>query len=147
MFGIQAGDFYTTQFLVTPRDVSFLTSAAVCYGSATKVAVDEHSEVYKNATERIRTHLYAAAKKAVEMKKQDTEKPVELILGAFGCGAFAPSNAKEYATMIAKIYQKELPQLDGFFDEITFAIPKMGRSHPEDSFVRNFNAFHSVIMS
>lgn len=80
------------------------------------------------------------------MKKQDAGKPVELILGAFGCGAFAPSNAKEYATMMAEIYQKELPQFDGFFDEITFAIPKMGRTDPKDSFVRNFNAFNSVIM-
>lgn len=63
LFGIRTGDFYTTQFLVTPRDVSFVTSAAACYGSKTKVAVDCDSAVYKDATERIRTHLYAAAKK------------------------------------------------------------------------------------
>jgi len=145
LFGIQAGDFYTTQFLEIPRDVSFVTSAAHHYGSHINVDVDENSMVYKDATERIRTHLYAAAKKAVEMKKQDASKQVELILGAFGCGAFAPSNAEEYAKMIAEIYQKELSQFNGFFDEITFAIPKMGRIDPEDSFVRNYNAFNSVI--
>lgn len=145
LFGIQAGDFYTTQFLEDPCDVSFVTSAATCYGSDRSVLVAKDFLAYKDAQERIRTHLYAAATKAVEMKKLDSEKPVELILGAFGCGAFAPNNARAYATMMAKIYKEELPQFDGFFDEITFAIPKMGITDPDSSFVRNFDAFNEVL--
>lgn len=146
LFGIQADGFYTTQFLQTPCDVSFVTSAAFNHNNKT-VALDHESDAYKEAKARIQTHLYASAIKAIEMRKKDPQKPIELILGAFGCGMFAPLNAQAYASMIARIYQEELPSFNGFFDEITFAIPKMGRSDPADPSVRNFNAFHTFFGS
>lgn len=144
LFGIQKGDFYTTLFLEKPHDVSFVTSAAYCYSKQGAISVNEGSDAYLDATNRIRTHLYAAALKAMELKEKNNETRVELILGAFGCGEFAPSNAKAYATMIATIYKKELPYFVVFFDLITFAIPKMGNTQPTNSFVRNFDAFSEV---
>lgn len=145
LFGVQSGSFYTTRFLKEPRDVSFVTSAAVCYGKQTIIDLKEGSEPYREATQRIQTHLLAAATKAVEMKRKNPENSVELILGAFGCGAFAPKNAREYAVMIAEIYHKEIQKFHTvFFDKITFAIPKLGNTDPNSPFVRNFDAFDSV---
>jgi uncharacterized protein (TIGR02452 family) len=146
LFGVQVGpDFYKTQFLKNPRSVSFVTSAAADYNHLKSIPVDKNSEAYKDATDRIRTHLYAAAKKAVELKNANQGSRVELILGAFGCGAFAPTgNPKEYANMIAQIYKKELTLFEDFFNDITFAIPRLGKTDPKSPFVRNYDVFASV---
>lgn len=147
LFGIQPGnEFYETQFLKKPRDVSFITSAATCHGRNSVVDCNIGSLVYLDVQNRIRTHLYASAVKALAMKQQDPNRPVELIVGAFGCGAFAPKNAEEYATVVANIYKEELPQFQGIFDEVTFAIPKLGRTSPIDPFVRNFDVFMKSLL-
>lgn len=149
-------NFYQSQFLEEPVDVSFVTSAAENYGAE---KLDENKKCVPNIIEltseerpycdaqmRIQTHLYAAAKKAVEMRKKDPEKPVKLVLGAFGCGAFAPHNYQEYAEMIAGIYLQELPKFVGFFDEVIFAIPKnLGTNEDTNrKSTENFNTFFKI---
>lgn len=150
LFGLQDADFYTTKFLKEPCSVSFITSAANQYDN-TQTINTKDKMILKDIRLRIDTHLYAAAQKAIKLKRQDPKKPVKLILGAFGCGAFAPKNAKEYAEAVAFIYHSVLTHrkytTDGFFDEIIFAIPKMEQTDENNPLVINFNAFEQKFKS
>lgn len=130
LFAVQhQNQFYGSEYLEEPQAVSFITSAADYYGSEKVIDTSENSAVYLDAQQRIETHLYASAVKAVEMKQNNPEQPVELILGAYGCGAFAPQDfdsANNYRLMIGSIYKKLLPEFNGFFDQVTFAVPTFG---------------------
>lgn len=136
-------EFYCSDFLEKPRNVSFITSAAQYYGGKD---VPIGLEVWNDAKLRIQTHLYAAALKAVELKKKDPSQPVELIIGAFGCGAFAPGNVEGYVNMIASTYKEVLPYFNGFFDLVTVAIPTNLGSNKgaNESTTKNFNGFKEV---
>ncbi len=134
-------DFEDLEF-VEPAEVSFVTSAAKCVGSGTTVTKGD--KYYQNQYERIKTHLMAAAEKALFLKEGSPSKPVELILGAFGCGAFSPENAKQYATWTAEIYKDLLPEYKGFFDKVTFAVPKFGITDPKNAMVVNFESFRET---
>ena len=57
------------------------------------------------------------------------------VTGAFGCGAF--QNNPE---VIANVYKKILPEFDGFFKEIVFAI----YCRPQE--IRNFEAFKRILI-
>lgn len=131
-------DFYDSQFLPQPKPVVFVTSAATSYGEENNINCNKGSSVYIDAKQRIETHLLAAADKAGAVKQSAPNQPVELILGAFGCGAFAPEgNPNEYRAMIANIYRELLPQFNGFFDTVTFAVPTFGRLDPAAPNLRN----------
>lgn len=142
LFGIQCPpNFYNSTYLEEPRDVVFVTSAAQSYGNV-RVDTNEDSEAYKDAKIRIETHLLAAASSGAALKNANPGKPVELILGAFGCGAFAPKrNPDEYRAMIADIYKRVLPAFAGFFDQVTFAVPTFGSTTLSDPSVANHRIF------
>lgn len=144
LFGVQINaNIYETQFLEQPKPVVFVTSAAKHHGFGT-INCKKGSKVYLDAKQRIETHLLAAALYSKEILKQDASnpQPVELILGAFGCGAFAPKgNSNEYRKMIADIYLELLPQFNGIFDVVTFAIPTFGETNPSNANVANHNIF------
>jgi uncharacterized protein (TIGR02452 family) len=147
LFAVQGNHgFYSSHYLEQPRPVVFITSAAECYAWHTgKLVCTKGSEAYLDARNRIETHLLASAKKAAEMKQTDPERPVELILGAFGCGEFVPpENPDEYRKMIVGIYQDLLPSLNGFFDVITFAVPTFGSADPQSPAVRNYEIFKQI---
>lgn len=150
LFALQAPkqDFYQSSYLEEPKEVLFVTSAAESYGHIKKLDCSKDSIAYVDAKLRIETHLLAAAFYSKEIFKQDESnyKPVELILGAFGCGAFAPQmNANEYRKMIAGIYLELLPKFDGIFDVVTFAVPTFGDKDPANPSVANHNIFKSVL--
>lgn len=143
LFGIQPGtDFFSTTFLENPIDVSFVSSAAKNY-SNNNIALNCGSEVYIDTEHRIKTHLFAAAQKAAELKQKESSKPVEFIIGAFGCGAFAPKNQVEYVKMVATIYRELVPKFSGFFDFVTIAIPKSALGN-EKKTVANYLAFEEA---
>lgn len=139
-------DFFQSHFLKSPVEVSFVTSAGAFYRGKS-IAVSKESDAYKDAEARIKTHLLASAHKAMAMRMEQPNKPVELVLGAFGCGAFAPTNADEYAKMIAAIYKELLPQFNGIFDKVTFAIPtNLGaNTDANKKTTANYNAFAEVL--
>lgn len=150
LFGVQENkDFYQTCYLEEPKPVAFVTSAATCYGGENVVDCSKDSEAYLDARQRIETHLLAAAFFSKEIFKHDAasnHQPVELILGAFGCGAFAPQeNPDEYRQMIANIYLELLPKFHGIFDVVTFAVPTFGDTNPLKPAVANYNIFKSVL--
>lgn len=147
LFGVQKGsDFYQSSYLKTPQAVAFITSAANCYGSASNVDCKVGSEVYKDASQRIESHLLAAASQAGLFRRQKPKKQIELVLGAFGCGAFAPKgNPDQYRKMIANIYKKLLPKFEGFFDVVTFAVPTFGSNNPSNAAVANYRVFKQVL--
>lgn len=153
LFAVQHNNqFYQSEYLDAPQPIAFITSAAEYYGSNGVIDCSIGSEVYLDAKQRIETHLYASAWKALEMKKEASDKPVELILGAFGCGAFVPKDlesANAYRKMIANLYMDLLPNFDGFFDQITFAVPTFGGKVDEDPekmspAVLNYQLFKAV---
>ena len=141
----QAGEeFYQSEYLAQPKAVTFITSAAECYARVKICDCSKESKVYNDAKQRIETHLLAAASSAGNFKQSHLrdDQPVELILGAFGCGAFVPqNNPDEYRRMIAEIYQELCPQFKGFFDVITFAVPTFGSKAAIDPAVINHRIF------
>lgn len=148
LFAVQGNKgFYDSTYLKEPKTVAFVTSAAKNYGDKNNLDCSKNSEVYEDARKRIETHLLAAAHRAAISKKENPDQPVELILGAFGCGAFAPQgNPNEYRAMIASIYAEMLPECNGFFDVITFAVPTFGDDNPLNPAVANHRIFKSVLV-
>lgn len=146
LFGVQGKrGFFDSEFLKAPKKVAFITSAANCYGYS-RVDCSKNSKAYADAKERIETHLLAAASKAAQTKKEDPYQSVEVILGAYGCGDFAPQkNPDEYREMIAGIYKELLPEFNGFFDVVTFAVPTFGNKNPVNPSVANYRVFESVL--
>lgn len=144
LFGVQEDNkFYRSRYLEEPKAVTFITSAAKNHGNQEQIDCRKNSAVYKDARQRIETHLLAAALGASKMER---DKPVELILGAFGCGAFAPQvNGDKYRKMIAEIYKELLPKFQGFFDDVTFAVPTFGNQDPSSREVANYRIFKSVL--
>lgn len=149
LFAVQENrDFYHSRYLEEPKKVAFITSAAANYGDKKSIDCSKNSKVYNDAKQRIETHLLAAALMAGISKMDTPDQPVEIILGAFGCGAFAPrDNSNEYRQMIANIYKELLPELQGFFDVITFAVPTFGNTNPRNPVVANNQIFASVLTS
>jgi len=147
LFALQTNqNFYNSHYLEEPKAVAFVTSAAKFYGNADVDDFSKNSDVYKDAIQRIETHLLAAASRAVTSKMEKPDQPVELILGAFGCGAFVPKkNPDEYREMIAKIYKELLPEFSGFFDVVTFAVPTFGDTNPSNAAVANHRVFKRVL--
>ncbi len=147
LFAVQ-GDkgFYQSHYLEEPKAVVFVTSAAKYYGNSDEVDFNENSNVYKDARRRIETHLLAASFEAAIFKTENPTQPVELILGAFGCGAFVPQkNPNEYRRMIANIYKELLPEFQGFFDVVTFAVPTFGDKNPLNPAVVNHRIFQGIL--
>lgn len=128
LFAVQGErDFYHSRYLETPKTVDFVTSAAKYYGGSDESDFSIGSSAYKDAKQRIETHLLAASLSAGAFKTQNPDQAVEVVLGAFGCGAFVPpKNPNEYRKMIANIYKELLPEFKGFFDIVTFAVPTFG---------------------
>ncbi len=151
LFGVQENqDFYQTCYLEEPKSVLFVTSAATCYGNEKDLDCRKDSEVYLDAKQRIETHLLAAAFFSKEIFREDESNhpPIELILGAFGCGAFAPhGNPDEYRAMIANIYVELLPKFHGIFDVVTFAVPTFGDTNRKKPAVANHHVFKRVLSS
>jgi uncharacterized protein (TIGR02452 family) len=144
LFGVQNGpNFYQSRYLEEPKAVTFISSAASNHEDE-EVDCSKNSDAHTDAKQRIETHLLAAALAASKRSNQD--QPVELILGAFGCGVFAPkNNPNEYRQMIAEIYQELLPELQDFFDVITFAVPTFGKTDPLEPVVNNYKIFESTL--
>lgn len=151
LFGVQHNNqMYGSAYVNEPQAVTFITSAAAYYGGLDIIDCSVGSIVYNDAKQRIEAHLYASAVKAAELKKKDPNASVELILGAFGCGAFVPkdvASANEYRAMIATIYKDLLPKFDGFFDQVTFAVPTLGKTDKNHKNVLNYEIFKNVIMA
>jgi uncharacterized protein (TIGR02452 family) len=113
--------------LPEPKAVAFVTSAAKSYG-VDPVDCTKDQAAYTDAKQRIETHLLAAANHAGAIKKADPSRKTEIVLGAFGCGVFAPkTNSNDYRVMVAKIYRELLPKFEGFFDVVTYAVPTFGK--------------------
>lgn len=151
LFAVQASNtnFYLSRYLEKPKAVSFITSAATSYsGSGVVVDCSKNSDAYNDAKKRIETHLLAAASRAAAAKKEQPAVPVELILGAFGCGAFVPpKNPNDYRQMIVDIYEELLPAFHGFFDQVTFAVPTFGSKDPSNAAVANYTIFKKAVDS
>lgn len=155
LFAVQKpGKFYESDYLPKPQAVTFITSAAKCYNNEDVLDTSLNSPVYLDAKQRIETHLITAAYRAVTARQNNPRQQIELILGAFGCGAFVPRNitsANQYRQMIVSIYSELLPQFKGIFDRITFAVPTFGKNVPknleqtEDAGILNHMIFKSVI--
>lgn len=149
LFGTPAPRSPTSNFedsilLPAPKAVTFVTSAAKQHQSI--VNCKENSPAYKDARSRIGTHLLAAADRAGKLKQTNPKLTVEIVLGAFGCGVFAPHNAEKYSEMIAGIYAKLLPKFAGFFDVVTFAVPTLGgMPDPQNPNMRNPSVANHVI--
>jgi uncharacterized protein (TIGR02452 family) len=146
LFAVQdSNDFYPSRYLEEPKAVSFITSAATPYGNK-EVDCSKNSAVYNDARKRIETHLLAAASRAAASKQERPAVPVELILGAFGCGAFVPkTNPNVYRQMSAEIYGEVLPAFHGFFDLVTFAVPTFGSTNPSHAAVANYTIFKNAV--
>lgn len=139
-------NFYFSNYLEKPKAVVFITSAAKYHYDTNNSDYSKNTAIYKDAKQRIETHLLAAAASAGAFKKDNPDQPVELILGAFGCGAFAPRlNPDDYRKMIATIYKELLPEFHGFFDRVTFAVPTFGSFDKKNSAVANHDIFKSVL--
>lgn len=147
LFAVQEDrDFYRSHYLEEPKSVAFVTSAAANYAGKEAVDCSKTSEAYQDARQRIETHLLAAASRSGISKTDRPDQPVELILGAFGCGVFAPKqNPDEYRQMIASIYKELLPEFKGFFDVVTFAVPTFGNTNPSNPTVANYKIFESIL--
>jgi uncharacterized protein (TIGR02452 family) len=146
LFAVQASyEFYPSSYLAQPKPVTFITSAGAYHGNK-KLDCSKNSEAYNDAKRRIETHLLAAASSAGIVKANQPNQHVELILGAFGCGAFAPAgNPDEYRQMIANIYKELTLKFQGFFDVITFAVPTFGDNNPTNPAVANHNIFKNIL--
>ena len=139
--------FYQSDYIDPPQAVAFITSAATCYGNHNQIDCSKGSDVYQDAKQRIETHLLAAADKAVKLRQNNPHHPVELILGAFGCGAFAPrGNPDEYRNMIAGIYKEILPKFNQLFNQVVFAVPTFGSNEESNPAVVNHKIFRKVLM-
>ena len=149
LFAVQEGtDFYQSRYLSEPKAVAFFTSAGKYHGSSANIDCSQSSDVYLDARQRIQTHLLAAAFRAGLSKAEKPDEPVELILGAFGCGAFAPQkNPDSYREMIAGIYKELLPEFHGFFNFVTFAVPTFGSADTSLPAVANHTLFKRVLTS
>jgi uncharacterized protein (TIGR02452 family) len=147
LFAVQEGrNFYQSRYLSEPKAVAFITSAGKYYGSSADIDCSQSSDVYLDAKARIKTHLLAAAFRAGISKAEKPDQPVELILGAFGCGAFAPQkNADSYREMIAGIYKELLSEFHGFFDFVTFAVPTFGSADASLPAVANHTIFKRIL--
>lgn len=147
LFAVQeASGFYASHYLEEPKSVAFITSAAKIYAHTHQLDCTVNSDAYQDARQRIETHLLAAASQAAVFKKENSNQRVELILGAFGCGAFAPTgNPDEYRKMIANLYKELLPEFQGFFDVVTFAVPTFGNHNPLNPAVANHRIFKDVL--
>lgn len=146
LFAIQSNKgFYESRYLEGAKAVVFITSAAKYYGNSNETDFSKNSNAYKDARQRIETHLLAAASSAGAFKEKKIGQPVELILGAFGCGAFVPQkNPDEYRKMIANIYKELLSEFHGFFDVVTFAVPTFGDKNPLNPAVVNHRIFKEI---
>lgn len=86
--------------------------------------------VYEEGTrDKIRAQLRIAADKGNDV----------IVLGAFGCGAFAGNNPQETAKIVSKLYKEVLEELEfqGVFEVIRFAIL--------DQTSRNYTIFKDVL--
>ncbi len=154
LFAIPGDVFHTSHYLQEPVSVIFVTSAARDYRREDIKEFHADSKAYKDAKQRIETHLLAAASRAIDFKKKNPDKQVELILGAFGCGAFAPKeNTNEYRRMIAEIYKNllwENDHLTGVFDRVVFALPilgdRLGDRTSKDKSFQNNQIFSKVLI-
>lgn len=90
-------------------------------GTAVKIADAELLELHKKRARKI---MSAAAASGAD----------NLILGAFGCGAF--QNPPE---IVANAYKEVLPEYQGYFDEVRFAV----YCKPEDT--TNYDTFKRVM--
>lgn len=142
LFGLTGENFYAIDYLAKPVAVSFITSSAPCYNGQTVKQADANLQ---QTRQRICVHLIAAADEAVKMRQELPDRPVEVILGAFGCGVFSAANRKEYATLVAEIYREELNRFGVLFDRITFALPTFKQNSPQNPAVINYNAFSAVL--
>ena len=149
LFGTPAPCSPTSRFedsilLPAPKAVTFVTSAAKQHQG--KINCCKNSPAYNNAGFRIGTHLLAAADRAGKLKQTNPGQTVEIVLGAFGCGVFAPDNATQYSYMIAGIYAELLPRFAGFFDVVTFAVPTFGgMANPKNANMNNPSVANHVI--
>ena len=66
--------------------------------------------------------------------------PTVLILGAWGCGIFAPESMPEYNTFIANLFYQVLASQERIYDKICFAIPKKFGGNNYDAFLKVFEA-------
>jgi hypothetical protein len=75
----------------------------------------------------------------IKFRTDNSEMPhiSVLILGALGCGAFAPVKFPTYNKFIAKVFVKILSECGGHYDKICFAIPK-DKSGNYDTFLAEF---------
>jgi len=149
LFAVQNGtDFYNSKYLEDgPQQVSFVTSAARYYRDEVVSDFGTDSPVYIDALCRIRTHLLAAATRASQAKKSSPDQKTELILGAFGCGAFIPmEGGDEYRKMIAGIYNSLVPKLEGIIDLVTYAVPTFGITDAENPAVINNTIFKANLI-
>lgn len=131
-----------SQFLPAPIPMSVVTSAAIDFhhpqpGHRGPRVYDERS---KNEMRTIiRTHLKAAAFAAVRDRSQ-TGLPQELILGAFGCGAFAPKDHSGYARLIAETYKELLrTEFANIWDRVVFALPQFPGDQKGQINLQEFN--------
>ena len=107
-----------TSRAVDPVPVTFVTSAAKNY----RGGVAPHGTWQQDMRQRIDLQLQAAAKEAEKAHANGQKSHV--VLGAFGCGAFAPSHPPDFAKQVAEIYEDLLTdKYDGVFDEVEFALP------------------------
>ncbi len=156
LFAVQSkrtDNFFVSHYLEdSVQPVSFVTSAATWYGNGTVDCSPQSFDhciggltVYKDAYQRIQTHLFAAATKAAEMHRQNPDQKIELVLGAYGCGVFAPKgNPNDYRRMIAGIYRDVVPKFHGFFDLVTYAVPTF-RPRDDKPAQMNYQIFQEVL--
>lgn len=153
LFALRGATFYESEYLEHPMPVCFVTTAAPILHGKNVLPEDQYVQ---DVRLRIKTHLWASAQAALELNQVEPgaahpylntplTPPNKLILGAFGCGAFAPTNAKEYAKIVAGLYMEELKKYEGIFDEVIFAVPTFGSTNPNNPAYRNYLAFKEAI--
>lgn len=91
--------------------------------SNTPVKIDDET-LYKIHLERARKILNVAAENKIK----------NLVLGAFGCGAF-----RNKPEVVAKVYKDILKEFDGVFENIEFAI------YCKDYETQNYEAFKNIL--
>ena len=134
MFGTQKSLRSKLELIETPVAFTMITAAALIPKEA------QLAEAYTDMAKRIYLVLKAAQYKVSTVANNKT---VELILGAFGCGAFISGFADKnaYANKIASLFKKALekPEFQNLADVISFAIPTRGDKYNSKEFSKVFN--------
>lgn len=136
----------SSKLISNPINAFMITSASISLRSHTQFNRVKRELILSRIRDRIRCQLLAGQK----LKEDNPKKKNIIVLGAYGCGAFAPEHWEDYdshykyALAVANIYKEEIEEnFCDVFDQITFATPKFKSLENSKSYL-NYLAFFNT---